>query len=83
MTQEEIKAFTGNETGRLKGYVTSIEKNKFYARFDRPNMASIELEQKKKKLNLEQKKILQLGAIIVLDFNDGKLYFMKGLTELI
>ncbi len=83
MTKEEIKQFTGNDSGKLKGYVSKIEKNKFYAIFERDKMTSLELEQKKKKLNLQQRNLLQLGAIIVLDFNDGKLYFMKGLTELV
>lgn len=81
MTKEGIKEFTGNEDGILVGYVSGVEKNKFFGLFERNKMTSIQLEQKKKKLNLEQKKLLCVGKVIKLDFNDGKLYFMNEKKE--
>lgn len=81
MTKEEIRSYTGNDLDYLIGHVSGLEKNKYYAIFDRKNMESLQLEQKIKKLNLGQKSLLKLGRILKLDFNDNKLYFMKGVNE--
>ena len=71
-----LEKYCNNKDLLLYGYVTEIQKNKFFAMFDRDKMTKLELEYKKKKLNSQQKKLLCLGQILKLDFNDGKLYFM-------
>jgi len=77
MTPEEIKEYTGNDDGCLIGYISELEKNKFYGIFERKNNTSIQLEHKNKKLTLQQKGLLKLGRIITLNFNTGKLHFMN------
>ena len=74
----KLVEYCGNEDCILIGWVTDINKNKFFARFKRPNNEDIQLEQKKKKLNLNQKAKLVEGQIVKLDFNNGKLYFKNG-----
>lgn len=81
LNPEEIRSITNDDNTFLIGYISSIEKNKFYAIFDRKNATSLQLEQKKKRLNLKQKELLDLGHILKLDFQNGKLYFMNSSKE--
>lgn len=76
--QLKLEEYCGNKQCILMGWVTEIKKNKFYAIFKRNNLEDVQLEHKKKKLNLKQKAKLIEGRIIKLDFNDGKLYFKEG-----
>ncbi len=76
--KQSLVDYCGNEQCVLVGWVTEIKKNKFYARFRRTGKEDVQLEHKKKKLNLKQKDKLMEGHIVKLDFNDGKLYFKDG-----
>jgi hypothetical protein len=81
MTPEEIKKYTGSDATYLIGHISAADKHKFYGVFTRNGMTSLQLEQKTKKLNAEQKELVNQGQILKLDFETGKLLFMKNVNQ--
>lgn len=81
MTPEEIKKYTGSDATYLIGHISGLDKNKFYGLFTRKGMESLQLEQKMKQLTLEQKALVAQGQVLKLDFETGKLFFMKNVNQ--
>lgn len=65
----------------LYGYISDVEKNSFTARIKRKGDTDLELNMKKKKLNLKQRPLLKLGAIVKINMKDKKLYFMESINN--
>ena len=65
----------------IVGMIDEVNKNNFFAKFKKKNGDVLLLDQKKKKLSLQQRELVVVGQLLKLDFETNKLYFLKGLDQ--